>query len=152
MFKFSSQIIPGRFWKRPMIRKTQQMLRGARWRRRNWRLLEGNAGDRNGRVLFALQVRNWITFQLRSYRYDLSVTISCSKDKVMFETFKSISLKESAKEHANIEILLRDLDLAFHRPFCYGGLCSRRRWLLQRIILTKCLQQWWLISIYLCLW
>ena len=99
-----------------------------------------------------LQVRNWITFQLRSYRYDLSVTISCSKDKVMFETFKSISLKESAKEHANIEILLRDLDLAFHRPFCYGGLCSRRRWLLQRIILTKCLQQWWLISIYLCLW
>ena len=37
-----------------------------------------------------------------------------------------------------IEIFLRDLDLAFRRPFRYSGLCSHRHCLLQ---------QRWLISI-----
>ena len=51
-----------RFWKRQRIRKTQQMLRGARWRRRSWRLLEEDAGEAPSRVLFALQVKNSIMF------------------------------------------------------------------------------------------
>ena len=50
-----------------MIRKTQQLSRRARWRRRSWRLLEGNAGEGNGRVVLNLQVRYSIDFQWSSY-------------------------------------------------------------------------------------
>ena len=54
------------FGLRARIRKAQKLLRRGRWRRRSWRLLEGNAGDGNGRVLFALQVRYSSAFQGRS--------------------------------------------------------------------------------------
>ena len=51
--------------------------------------------------------------------------------KAIFATGK---VKESAGNvfSAKIEIFLRDLDLAFRRPFCYGGLRSPRLCLLQQ--------------------
>ena len=44
------------------------------------------------------------------------------------EIFKSFATARCSK----LEIFLRELDLAFRRPFCYGGLRSRRRCPLQQ--------------------
>ena len=87
---------------------------GAKWRRRTWMLLKRNAGEGNGRVLFASQVRYSINFQWRSY-------LQLSRP---------------------VNIFLRDLDPAFHRPVCYGGLHSLRHCILQQLAVG-----WWLISI-----
>ena len=46
--------------------------------------------------------------------------------------FVAMKLKLRITSKANIKIYLRDLDLAFHRPFCYDGLCSPRHCLLQQ--------------------
>ena len=46
--------------------------------------------------------------------------------------FVAMKLKLRITSKANIEIYLRDLDLAFCRPFCYGGLLSPRHCLLQQ--------------------
>ena len=43
---------------------------------------------------------------------------------------------------ATVNIFLRDLDPAFHRPVCYGGLHSLRHCILQQLAVG-----WWLISI-----
>ena len=51
------------FGLRARIRKAQKLLRRGRWRRRSWRLLEGNAGEGNDWVLFGFQVKYSITLQ-----------------------------------------------------------------------------------------
>ena len=92
-----------------------------------------NNQDEESKAAENLEVAGGICLRQR-WRIVLCLTgeiFNCFPMKVILATGK---VKESDGNvfSAKIEIFLRDLDLAFHRPFCYAGLCSPGHCLLQQ--------------------
>ena len=92
-----------------------------------------NNQDEESKAAENLEVAGGICLRQR-WRIVLCLTgeiFNCFPMKVILATGK---VKESDGNvfSAKIEIFLRDLDLAFHRPFCYAGLFNPGHCLLQQ--------------------
>ena len=92
-----------------------------------------NNQDEESKAAENLEVAGGICWR-QKWRIGLCLTgeiFNCFPMKVILATGK---VKESDGNvfSAKIEIFLRDLDLAFHRPSCYAGLYSPGHCLLQQ--------------------
>ena len=92
-----------------------------------------NNQDEESKAAENLEVAGGICWR-QKWRIVLCLTgeiFNCFPMKVILATGK---VKESAVNvfSSKIEIFLRDLDLAFHRPFGFAGLCGPGHCLLQQ--------------------
>ena len=95
MFKFSSQRIPCQVLKKGEDKESTETVEASKVKEEKLEVSGGKCWRGFWRSALCVNGEIFNHFPIKV----TSVTISCSKDKVMFETFKSISLKESAKEH-----------------------------------------------------